>query len=176
VSSACAAVRADQFVVDACRFENNRAFSFGSLTWGGALTGTGVVTNSTFIGNAAGAGAAAALGHGSSIVNSTIVSNTGWAEYGEGSAILGFGDVSVFNSIVYGNVVYGYDPSPQIYSYTSAVVRYSNVQGGYPGGRHRRQVNRGMPPAGQSVQACCGPNLRAAQPERSPACEQRNPT
>lgn len=118
------AVRADQLLVDACRFENNRAMSFAEGTWAGALSGAGVVTNSTFIGNAAGVGGAAALGPASSIVNCTIVSNEG----PDGSIIFGFGDVSVFNSIVQGNAA-----SFPINSYTGADVRYSNVQGGFPG-------------------------------------------
>lgn len=127
------AVRAGLMIVDSCRFENNRAILFclfceGGGTFGGALTGTGLVTNSTFVGNGAGKGAAAYLGAGSSIVNCTIVSNTGWDEYGPGSAIFGQGDVSVFNSIVFGNAA-----SFQIDSCSGAVVRYCDVQGGYSG-------------------------------------------
>lgn len=132
-SSSAGAVRAHQFVVDACRFENNRAIYFCLFncyggSWGGALIGTGTVTNSTFVGNGAGEGAALALGAGSSIINCTIVNNAGADEF-FGTAILG--EVSISNSIVYGNVVYGYNPSPQIDP--RAVVRYCNVEGGYPG-------------------------------------------
>lgn len=124
------AVRAGQFIIDSCRFENNRAIWFclfcepGGGSSGGALYGTGVVTNSTFIGNGSGSSAAMSLGHGSTIVNCTIVSNTGY----EHGAIFSAGEVSIFNSIVRGN------SSPeQIYAYSGADVRHSNVQGGYSG-------------------------------------------
>ncbi len=114
-----------------CQVRNNsNASAGGAITFAGSSLSSPMVVNCTITGNTAeyGGGGVYSAGFGDSpvLINCTITEN---ASPGEGGGIYveTFGNLSVINSIVWGNT------EEEIVNEGSLQVSFSDIEGGWPG-------------------------------------------